>query len=176
MPEPLSAAPARAGAVLAFDFGEKRIGVAVGETTLANAHPLTVINTAANAERFAAIEALIREWQPVRLVVGLPLAMDGTEHAMSARCRRFANQLRGRFALAVDYAEERLSSYEAGERLRDCGLDSRAARGKIDAVAAQIILQSYFETQAAVRAESAAGSPAHQLPSSLTEQATDASR
>lgn len=149
MPETAAASPAAArpnGAILAFDFGEKRIGVAVGETSLAQAHPLTVINTAANAERFAAIAALIKEWQPVRLVVGLPVALDGTPHAMTARCTRFANQLRGRFALAVDYAEERLSSFEAGQFLRESGHDARSAREKIDAVAAQIILQSYFET------------------------------
>lgn len=97
------------------------------------------------ANAVAAIAALIKEWQPVRLVVGLPVALDGTPHAMTARCTRFANQLRGRFALAVDYAEERLSSFEAGQFLRESGHDARSARDKIDAVAAQIILQSYFE-------------------------------
>ena len=107
MPEPANV-PARPqrGTVLAFDFGEKRIGVAVGERELGQAHPLTTIHGEANAERFAAIAALIGEWQPASLVVGLPVALDGTAHAMSARCIRFANQLRGRFGLAVEYAEE----------------------------------------------------------------------
>jgi putative Holliday junction resolvase len=146
MPEPANdpAQPQR-GTVLAFDFGEKRIGVAVGERELGQAHPLTTIRGEANAERFAAIAALIGEWQPTSLVVGLPVALDGTAHAMSARCIRFANQLRGRFGLAVEYAEERLSSVEAEERLRDCGNKAKSAREHLDALAAQIILQCFFE-------------------------------
>ena len=142
MPEPGDRLP---GTVLAFDFGEKRIGVAVGERELAQAHPLTTIRSEANAARFAVIAALIAEWQPVSLVVGLPLALDGTPHAMTARCTRFANQLRGRFGLPVDYAEERLSSVEAEERLRESGHDARSAREHVEALAAQLILQGYFE-------------------------------
>ncbi|MQY51452.1 Holliday junction resolvase RuvX [Rhodocyclus tenuis] len=149
MPESHATANPRMGAVLAFDFGERRIGVAVGESLLGHAHPLTVIDSAANAERFAAIAALIEEWQPSQLVVGLPLSLDGEEHAMTLRCRRFGNQLRGRFALAVDYVDERLSSVEAAGRLRDNGVNARNARGRIDAVAAQIILQSYFDAHPA---------------------------
>lgn len=133
------------GTVLAFDFGEKRIGVAVGEWPLAQAHPLKTIRSEANSERFSAIAALISEWTPVSLVVGLPVALDGTAHAMTARCTRFANQLRGRFGLPVDYAEERLSSVEAGERLRECGHSAKSAKEHLDAFAAQIILQCYFE-------------------------------
>lgn len=135
------------GTVLAFDFGEKRIGVAVGEWALAQAHPLTTIRSEANSERFAAIESLIAEWHPVSLVVGLPVALDGTAHAMTARATRFANQLRGRFGLTVDYAEERLSSVEAEERLRESGHTARSAKEHIDALAAQIILQAFFERQ-----------------------------
>ena len=123
MPDPV---PARHGTVLAFDFGEKRIGVAVGEWALRQAHPLTVIRGEANAERFARIAELLREWQPQSLVVGLPLALDGTPHAMTARCTRFANQLRGRFGLPVETAEERLTSVEAEERLREAGLTPAA--------------------------------------------------
>lgn len=133
------------GTVLAFDFGEKRIGVAVGEFALAQAHPLTTICGEANAGRFSAIAALIEEWKPVSLVVGLPVALDGTAHAMTARCIRFANQLRGRFGLTVDYAEERLSSIEAEERLRESGYNARCSKENIDALAAQIILQCFFE-------------------------------
>ena len=146
MPE---TAPARQGTVLAFDFGEKRIGVAVGERALRQAHPLTVIRSEANAERFARIAELLREWQPVGLVVGVPLALDGTPHAMTARCTRFANQLRGRFGLPVETAEERLTSVEAEERLREAGHNARGARDHIDAMAAQIILQCHFERPAA---------------------------
>ena len=147
MPE---TAPARQGTVLAFDFGEKRIGVAVGEWALRQAHPLTVIRSEANVERFARIAELLREWQPVGLVVGVPLALDGTPHAMTARCTRFANQLRGRFGLPVETAEERLTSVEAEERLREAGHNARGARDHIDAMAAQIILQCHFERPAAV--------------------------
>ena len=147
MPE---TAPVRQGTVLAFDFGEKRIGVAVGEWALRQAHPLTVIRSEANAERFARIAELLREWQPVGLVVGVPLALDGTPHAMTARCTRFANQLRGRFGLPVETAEERLTSVEAEERLREAGHNARGARDHIDAMAAQIILQCHFERPAAV--------------------------
>jgi putative Holliday junction resolvase len=137
----------RQGTVLAFDFGEKRIGVAVGEWALGQAHPLTTIRSEANAERFAAIAALIDEWRPVSLVVGLPVALDGTAHAMSARCTRFANQLRGRFGLPVDYAEERLTSVEAEEKLRESGKRGRDAKEHLDAMAAQIILQCFFENK-----------------------------
>ena len=142
MPE----APVRqAGTILAFDFGVKRIGVAVGEGPLAQAHPLTTIHGEANAVRFAAIEALLKEWRPVSLVVGLPLALDGSAHEMTARSTRFANQLRGRFGLPVDYAEERLSSVEAEGRLRAGGHNAKSAREHVDALAAQIILQCFFE-------------------------------
>jgi putative Holliday junction resolvase len=137
----------RNGTVLAFDFGEKRIGVAVGETLLRQAHPLDVIRGEGNAERFAAITALINEWQPVHLVVGLPLTLDGEPHAMTARCIRFANQLRGRFGLSVDYADERLSSVEAQARLRASGHNAKSAKPHLDAVAAQLILQCHFDQE-----------------------------
>ena len=130
------------GTVLAFDFGDKRIGVAVGETLLAQAHPLTTLHGEKNSERFAAIAALIVEWQPGKLVVGLPVALDGSAHAMTARCTRFANQLHGRFGLPVDYAEERLTSVEAAERLAEGG---GKGQEHLDALAAQIILQCHFE-------------------------------
>lgn len=136
------------GTLLAFDFGTKRIGVAVGEWPLAQAHPLTTLHGEGNAERFAAIAALLAEWSPVALVVGRPLALDGSEHEMTARATRFANQLRGRFRLPVAYAEERLSSLEAEERLRAgtaSAVRGRQSRQHVDALAAQIILQSFFE-------------------------------
>ena len=148
MPEPQHAPQ---GTVLAFDFGEKRIGIAVGEWALAQAHPLSTLHSETNSVRFAAIAALITEWRPTLLVVGLPLSLDGAPHAMTARCTRFANQLRGRFALPVDYAEERMSSIEAEERLRICGHTARSAREHVDAMAAQIILQGYFAQHAAQR-------------------------
>lgn len=154
MPEAMAVAPAcrPGGTVLAFDFGEKRIGVAVGETALAQAHPLTVIRAQANDERFAAIGALIDEWKPAFLIVGMPAHLDGDEtrpHTMAARCRRFANQLHGRFGLQVDFADERLTSLDAEARLRETGHDAKSAKAHVDAVAAQLILQTYFETHSA---------------------------
>ena len=142
MPEAVT--PAQ-GTWLAFDFGEKRIGVAVGEWPLAQAHPLATIRSEVNATRFAAIAALLDEWRPVALVVGRPLALDGSAHAMTARATRFGNQLHGRFGLPVEFAEERLSSVEAAEKLRESGHNAQTAKAHVDAIAAQIILQCHFE-------------------------------
>lgn len=122
--------------IFAFDFGVKRIGVAMGNTLIRQAQPLQVISSIDNASRFAAIGALITEWQPDLLVVGLPMHPDGAEHEMSARCRKFANQLHGRFNLPVQLVDERYSSAVIS-----------AKRGEvIDDRAAAIILQQYFDT------------------------------
>jgi putative Holliday junction resolvase len=134
--------------ILAFDFGLKRIGVALGERLLGQARPLTTIDAAANDLRFAAISKLIAQWQPARLVVGLPKSLDGSEHAMTARARRFAHQLEGRYALPVTLIDERLSSVEAEARLGAAGLTWQARKGTVDAVAAQIILQDYLDATA----------------------------
>jgi putative Holliday junction resolvase len=133
------------GTVLAFDFGEKRIGVATGETLVGSAHPLTVIRAESNDQRFAAIAALIAEWQPERLVVGLPTHVDGTEHAMTRMATRFAERLGRRFGLPVSLADERLTSLDAEARLRETGRNSKSARPLVDAVAAQLILQTWLE-------------------------------
>jgi len=137
------------GTVLAFDFGLKRIGVAIGESLLGQARPLTTLTGEANAARFDAIARLIDEWQPARLVVGLPRALDGSEQQMTARCQRFAQQLEGRFGLPVILVDERLSSSEADARLGAAGLPWQARKQQVDAVAAQIILQDYFDAQLA---------------------------
>jgi len=132
--------------VLAFDFGEKRIGVATGETLLASAHPLTVIRAESNDERFAAIGKLIAEWQPERLVVGLPTHADGTPHEMTRLATKFAERLQKRFNLPVAMADERLSSLDAEARLRETGRNAKSAKPLLDAVAAQLILQTWFES------------------------------
>ena len=134
------------GTVLAFDFGEKRIGVATGETLLGSAHPLTVIRAESNDDRFAAIGKLIAEWRPVQLVVGLPTHADGTPHEMTRLAQKFAERLKRRYHLPVAFADERLTSLDAEARLRETGRDSRAARPLLDAVAAQLILQTWFES------------------------------
>jgi putative Holliday junction resolvase len=134
----------RSGTVLAFDFGERRIGIAVGELQLGVAHPLATIDAEANDVRFARIEALVNEWQPVLLLVGLPLALDGSEHGMTALARRFAQRLQGRYGIETRLVDERLTSVEAEHQARDIGLDVRKARSKIDQLAAKLILESYF--------------------------------
>ena len=142
----------QAGSVLAFDFGVTRIGVAIGTQLGAgrpgSARALTTIDDAANDARFTAITALIAEWQPVLLLVGRPLNDDGTPHEMTARCARFAKQLRGRFGLPVEDVDERFSSTEADAGLRQRGLSWRQRKARIDAEAARVVLQSWFDTHA----------------------------
>ena len=130
--------------ILAFDFGTRRIGVAMGDETLGIAQPLTVIDAEDNVTRFAVIAKLIAEWQPARLVVGLARDMDGSEHEMTQRCRRFAQQVEGRFNLPVALVDERLSSHEAEARLAAQGLGWQRRKSQIDAEAAAVILQDYF--------------------------------
>ncbi len=137
------------GTVLAFDFGTKRIGVAVGETLLGTARPLTTIHSETRDGRFSAIAALIAEWQPVLLVVGVPFSLAGEAHEMTERCRRFARQLEGRFRLPVSLVDERLSSASADQDLRERGLDWRQRKASLDAEAAATILQSFFNERAA---------------------------
>ena len=91
------------------------------------------------------IVALVHEWRPARLVVGLPLAMDGTEHDMTRRARRFARQLESRFRLPVDLADERLTSASARETLRERGRGGREHKREVHALSAKIILQSYLD-------------------------------
>ncbi|MGQ0442262.1 MAG: Holliday junction resolvase RuvX [Methylophilaceae bacterium] len=137
--------PEITGTVLAFDFGEKRIGIAVGETVLKAAHALTSIASEVNDVRFAGIAQLIDEWRPNLLIVGLPTHLDGTAHQLTQLAKKFARRLEGRFNLPVILIDERLSSAEAAHQLAMAGVKSRQQKTMIDAVAAQVILQSYFD-------------------------------
>ena len=129
--------PARAkGTVLAFDFGLKRIGVAVGEPELRSAHPLPGIS------RFEQIESLVSEWQPAALVVGYPMSAKGEPHAMTKQAEDFARRLEKRFKLPVARVDERYTSVEAESRLK--GVKNK----KVDSVAAQLILEQYFDQAA----------------------------
>jgi putative Holliday junction resolvase len=122
--------------VMSFDFGLKRIGVAVGNLLIKQAQPLTIIDAATNAAKFAAIGTLIDEWQPSSVVVGLPLHPDGAEHEMTLRCRRFANQITGRFGVATVLIDERYTSAVLS-----------ASHGEhVDSQAAALILQQFFDT------------------------------
>jgi len=118
--------------ILAFDFGLKRIGVAVGEPELGTVHPLRAVS------RFQQIEQLVAQWQPATLVVGLPTSANGEPHAMTRQAEDFARRLERRFKLPVARVDERYTSVEAEHKLR--GLKKKA----VDSVAAQLILEQYF--------------------------------
>jgi len=122
--------------VLAFDFGLKRIGVAVGEPELGTAHPLRAI------AGFPQVEHLIDEWKPGLLVVGRPTSAQGEPHDMTRRAEDFARRLERRFKLPVARVDERYSSVEAQSRLRG------AKRKPVDSVAAQLLLEQYFHEAA----------------------------
>lgn len=146
MPEP------SARTVLAFDFGLKRIGIAVGEAELGTAHALPGI-AASGAPLFVALAKLVAEWRPAQLVVGLPLDENGAPHAMTRRAERFARQLEGRFRLPVAMVDERYSSVEAESRVRESAGARRAAQAsrarQLDSGAAQLILEQYLGERAA---------------------------
>ena len=135
----------RADTVLAFDFGTRRIGVAVGDLATRLAHPLITIEREREADRFAEIAALVDEWKPSRLVVGLPVHADGTPHETTARAQRFARQLAGRTGLPVDLADERHTTVAAGSSLAEAGRTGARARDVRDRVAAQLILQGWLD-------------------------------
>jgi putative Holliday junction resolvase len=132
--------------VLAFDFGMRRIGVAVGNTLTRIAHPLATLDAASVTVREAALGALVREWQPGQLVVGLPLHADGRPHTMTKRARAFAASLEVRFSLPVRLVDERHTTEVARAELAAAGRGGRAARAARDEAAAQIILQAWFDT------------------------------
>ena len=128
-------APAAAPSLLlAFDFGAKRVGVASGNSLTGTATPLATLAHAGNEELFAAIAALIAEWRPAALVVGVPRHPDGAAHDNTRRAQRFSRQLRGRFGLAVHEVDERYTTTEA--------LASGAA--DVDAASAALILEQHF--------------------------------
>ena len=130
---------------MAFDWGLKRIGVAVGNTLLATCEPLCVLNARDGVPNWASIAELFKEWQPEQLVVGDPLNMDDSVAEITRRARRFSRQLEGRFNLPVSLIDERLTSREARIQLEEQGLPYH---GAVDAHAAQLILQSWLAEQA----------------------------
>jgi putative Holliday junction resolvase len=137
----MSGVSAREATLLAFDYGEKRIGVAVGNTLTRTARALVIVPNLNREYRFQAIGALLAEWRPDALVVGLPLHPDGAPHEMTQQAKRFGNQLNGRFNLPVSWIDERYSSVEARAGLRARGEKTDA----IDAEAARVILQNYLD-------------------------------
>ncbi|HEB67773.1 MAG TPA: Holliday junction resolvase RuvX [Gammaproteobacteria bacterium] len=129
--------------LLGFDFGTRRIGIAIGQTLTGSARPLTTLDTRNGKPDWEAIGRLIREWQPDRLVVGLPLHLDGTPQSMTEQARRFGRQLEGRYNLPVEWVDERLTS-DAAER----ELPSPHDKGAVDAMAAALILEDWLAQHA----------------------------
>jgi putative Holliday junction resolvase len=132
--------------VLAFDYGTRRVGVAVGNTLVRAAHALATIDDERTDARFDAIAALVNDWRPGLLVVGLPVHADGAEHPLTERARRFARQLEGRFRVPVSLVDERFTTEEAKARMASEGGGGRRHRASRDAYAAQVILQAYFDS------------------------------
>jgi putative Holliday junction resolvase len=143
-PSPLTHHASGRGTVLAFDFGTRRIGVAVGDFETRLAHPLGSIAAADNRARFASIERMVKEWRPTRFVVGAPSRTDGSEHPVGRLARRFAQRLAGRFGIPADTVDEHLTSFEAERDLRDAGVRGARLKSRLDTVAAQRILETYF--------------------------------
>lgn len=160
------------GTLLGFDFGTRRIGVAVGQTLTGNPRPLTTLRATDGQPDWTAIGRLMESWRPVQLVVGLPVNMDGSEHALAATVRAFAAELHRRFGLPVDMIDERLSSHEAqhlaltpslSQRERGRGSKelyrsavgmggrsappSLTAKAQLDRIAAQVILETWLSHQ-----------------------------
>lgn len=142
------APPPIRGTLLGFDFGARRIGVAVGETATAIANPLGAIDATANEARFRAIARLVDEWKPAAFVVGRPRHADGAEHAVAKLAEKFARRLAARHGLPVVFVDETLTSAEAESSLR--ATRTRPSReGDVDALAATLILQGYLDDPAA---------------------------
>lgn len=133
------------GTVMAFDFGKRYIGIAIGESELKLAHPLTTINSEVIKIQFKAIAKLITAWEPKLLVVGLPLHDDGAEHEMTRLSRLFARRLEGRFRIKVVMVDERYTTRSARLTLDELGIRRTQQDRFIDQVAAQHILQSFFD-------------------------------
>ncbi|OOF60232.1 Holliday junction resolvase RuvX [Rodentibacter myodis] len=130
---------------LAFDFGTKSIGCAVGQNITATAQALPAFKAQDGIPNWDAIEKCLKEWKPDVVVVGLPLNMDGTEQDLTARARTFANRLNGRFGVRVELQDERLTTTAARSEIFDRGGFRALKKGKVDGISACLILESWFE-------------------------------
>lgn len=129
--------------LLGFDYGRRRIGVAVGQRLTRSATPLSTVRARDGKPDWPAVSRLIEEWKPGALVVGIPYHMDGAEQDMTHAARRFCRQLEGRYRLPVHQAEERLSSWVVESRLSA----REQASTDIDAMSAQVILQDWLQQE-----------------------------
>ena len=137
--------------VLGFDFGLKQIGVAVAQRITATATPLKILAAKEGKPNWEELKSLIDEWQPQILIVGHPINMDGSESDMAIRAKKFANRLNGRYGIPVEMHDERLTSFEIKQTLKENNLNqnnlSKTRKDKIDALAAAEILESWFRAQ-----------------------------
>ncbi|MCH1905794.1 Holliday junction resolvase RuvX [Pasteurella multocida] len=133
--------------VLAFDFGTKSIGCAVGQNITGTAQALPAFKAQDGIPNWDAIGKCLAEWQPDRVVVGLPLNMDGTEQDLTVRARKFAHRLHGRFGVAVELQDERLTTTEARAEIFGRGGYKALNKSKVDGISACLILESWFENQ-----------------------------
>ncbi|EZQ17917.1 Holliday junction resolvase RuvX [Pseudomonas sp. G11-1] len=135
--------------VLGFDYGTRQIGVAVGQTLTGHANPLKELRARDGIPDWDQIGTLLKEWQPDALIVGLPLNMDGSPSEMSARAEKFARRLHGRFQLPVHCVDERLSTFEAKQTLRDSGRGAPASYrdNPVDSLAAALLLETWLAGQ-----------------------------
>ncbi|MGB0865096.1 MAG: Holliday junction resolvase RuvX [Granulosicoccaceae bacterium] len=133
--------------LLGFDFGERRIGLAIGDRETGLCSPLATVYSKDGSIDWAAIKKHLEEWQPAALVVGVPRHMDGSDSAMTTRAAKFGRQLHGRFALPVFEADERTTSRQAESILRDNRGKGRrrSDKGDTDKIAAALILQHWIE-------------------------------
>ena len=130
--------------ILGFDYGEKTIGVAVGNSASGQAHPLANIRVIRGQPEWEKISSLIDEWRPAALVVGLPLNMDGSENPVTPKARKFGNRLNGRYNLPVHMVDERLTTRDARTELYNAGVTERRHKPVLDKLAAQSILQTFL--------------------------------
>lgn len=132
---------------IAFDYGVKSIGVAVGQKITGTASPLSALKANDGIPNWQTIADVFAEWQPDNLLVGLPLNMDGSEQEITQRARKFANRLHGRFGLTVHTHDERLSTVDAKARLFELGGFKKLTKEKVDSVSACLIYESWVDEQ-----------------------------
>lgn len=130
--------------VLGFDFGTQSIGVAIGNPITGSASALNALKARDGIPNWDDLANLIRQWQPQRLVVGLPLNMDGTEQEITTRARKFAKRLHGRYGLPVDLQDERLTTVDARASLFEQGGYRALKKGAIDSASAVVIVESWY--------------------------------
>lgn len=132
--------------LMGFDFGTRSIGIATGQEVTGTASPLTSVKANDGIPDWTQLEKILKEWQPDLLIVGLPLNMDGTEQEMTVRARKFGQRLHGRFGFQVEFKDERLTTTDAKARLFEQGGYKALGKSRVDAVSAQLILESWMES------------------------------